>query len=109
MDRASCPHCEKQFKKQSGLDYHLGWAHKAAHTGHPPMDGNKDGFDQPIDEALFSLLEVIYKRFGQLAEHLNGDEERQLRRILAVMLVVGENFRSPPWRSRGTPRAPLEA
>ncbi len=109
MDRASCPHCEKQFKKQSGLDYHLGWAHKAAHTGNPPMDENKEDFDQPIDEAIFSLHEVIYKRFGQLAEHLNGDEERQLRRILAVMMLVGENFRSPPWRSRGTPRAPLEA
>ena len=109
MDRASCPHCEKQFKKQSGLDYHLGWAHKAAHTGNPPMDENKEDFDQPIDEAIFSLLEVIYKRFGQLAEHLNGDEQRQLRRIVGVMLVAGEKFRITTGDSRGTPRAPLEA
>jgi len=45
MDRVSCPHCQKQFKGESGLAYHLAWAHKS-----PPEDDqsgtSKDAFTE---------------------------------------------------------------
>jgi len=30
MNRVTCAHCGKQFRNESGLAYHLGWAHKSA-------------------------------------------------------------------------------
>jgi len=50
MSRVNCPHCGKQFKNQSGLAYHLGWAHK------PCQEDDQIADDQPAEDGFLAEL-----------------------------------------------------
>jgi len=82
--QVSCPHCGKQFRKGSGLAYHLGWAHRPAGTGsphtikssHPPDGEDKDKnfleefFQQlPSAKEQAKLLGQIQEQLGRLQDH----------------------------------------
>jgi len=79
MNRVSCTHCGKQFKTQSGLDYHLGWAHddpdsKLIRQLEKPYRGyvlNDSSLLSPEQEA--QLLGQIQEELGRLQVHANED------------------------------------
>jgi len=88
----TCPHCGKQFKTESGLTYHSGWAHKSTpeqthDTGASSGDGLLAKFlrnieSQPNSPTLqqlpsaneqANLLDQIHQQMGRLQEPLVGE------------------------------------
>lgn len=71
MDRQTCSHCRKQFKTESGLAYHLGWAHKSTPSLKNPEDPKALVFQQlPSPKAQAALLSQIQEQLGQLQQHV---------------------------------------
>ncbi len=58
MNRVTCAHCGKQFRNESGLAYHLGWAHKPA--GPAEMDCDEEAAAAREAESA----RVLNKLFG---------------------------------------------
>jgi len=81
MERVTCIHCGKQFKKESGLAYHLGWTHKSASSESEDNDFLHALFGEveadtvdlkqlPSPEEQAELLKQIEQQLGRLQGHL---------------------------------------
>jgi len=100
MNRVSCPRCGKQFRKGSGLAYHLDWAHKSAGTGSPHKpdveDEDKDflqglfGNEFPSPEEQAKMLEQIQQQLGRLQGHEHEAVEGDCATCYEMLHEIGQ-------------------